>query len=149
MVTGIACTEDKGNYDYTPLNKLVVNGIKETYVVEVDSMLSIPVDISGSEGFREDDYDYVWYAWRTSVEKVPDTLSVKKDLNVKLLLDVGEYILRYVITEKASGVFFESKINLNVINKYSKGVMALSRIEGDDSDVTFINIKKYGYPTCL
>lgn len=141
LVTGIACTEDKGNYDYTPLNKLVVNGIKETYVVEVDSMLSIPVDISGSEGFREDDYDYVWYAWRTSVEKVPDTLSVKKDLNVKLLLDVGEYILRYVITEKASGVFFESKINLNVINKYSKGVMALSRIEGDDSDVTFINIK--------
>ena len=81
----------------------------------------------------------MWYAWRTSDAKTTDTLSLKKDLNVKLSIDVGEYTLRYVVTEKASGVFFESEIDLSVIDKYSKGVMALSRIEGDYSDITFIN----------
>lgn len=141
LVTGIACTEDKGNYDYTPLNKLTIDGIKETYVAEIDSVLSIPVNISGEKGFREDDYEYLWYAWRNNDTKAPDTLSFKKDLNVKLSINVGEYTLRYVVTEKVSGVFFESKIPLSVINKYTKGVMALSQIEGDESDVTFINIK--------
>ena len=32
LVTGIACTEDKGNYNYTPLNELTINGINKTYV---------------------------------------------------------------------------------------------------------------------
>lgn len=141
LVTGIACTEDKGNYDYTPLNKLTIDGIKETYVAEIDSVLSIPVNISGEKGFREDDYEYLWYAWRNNDTKAPDTLSFKKDLNVKLSIDAGEYTLRYVVTEKASGVFFESKIPLSVIDKYTKGVIALSRIEGDESDITFINVK--------
>ena len=141
LVTGIACTEDKGNYNYTPLNELTINGINKTYVAEIDSVLSISVNIIGEKGFREDDYEYLWYAWRTSDAKTTDTLSLKKDLNVKLSIDVGEYTLRYVVTEKASGVFFESEIDLSVIDKYSKGVMALSRIEGDYSDITFINVK--------
>ncbi len=141
LVTGIACTEDKGNYDYTPLNKLTINGIEKNYLAEIDSVLSIPVDITGEKGFREDDYEYLWYAWRNNVEKTADTLSLKKDLNVKLSIDAGEYTLRYVVTEKASGVFFESQVSLSVIDKYTKGVMALSQIEGDESDVTFINVK--------
>ena len=28
-----ACTEDKGDYDYTPLNDLVVQGIEKDYTV--------------------------------------------------------------------------------------------------------------------
>ena len=43
LVTGIACTEDKGNYNYTPLNELTINGINKTYVAEIDSVLSISV----------------------------------------------------------------------------------------------------------
>ena len=35
LVTGIACTEDKGNYNYTPLNELTINGINKTYVAEI------------------------------------------------------------------------------------------------------------------
>ena len=38
-----ACTEDKGDYDYTPLNDLVVQGIEKDYTVEQFSSLKIPV----------------------------------------------------------------------------------------------------------
>ena len=49
LVTGIACTEDKGNYNYTPLNELTINGINKTYVAEIDSVLSISVNIIGEK----------------------------------------------------------------------------------------------------
>ena len=41
LVTGIACTEDKGNYNYTPLNELTINGINKTYVAEIDSVKKV------------------------------------------------------------------------------------------------------------
>lgn len=41
-----ACTEDKGDYDYTPLNDLVVQGIEKDYTVEQFSSLKIPVTIN-------------------------------------------------------------------------------------------------------
>lgn len=143
LLTGIACTEDKGNYDYTPLNELTFEGLGNSYQVEVDSILSIPVTITGNMDFSTDDYDYLWYAYsQTDKDGVtpPDTLSYEKDLNVAISLGVGEYYLRYVVTDKETGVYYSTWTYLSVINSYSKGVVALSRIENSDSDLTFINV---------
>lgn len=139
LCLGSACTKDKGNYDYTPLNALSVSGIAEQYTVEVDSVLTIPVTIVGEKGFEEDDYEYLWYAWRENNDAEPDTLSFEKDLKVKVNMTVGDYILRYIVKEKESGVFYSSETNLSVINLYSKGVMALSDVAGE-AEVTFINV---------
>ena len=56
-----ACTEDKGDYDYIPLNDLVVQGIEKDYTVEQFSSLKIPVTITVKDGFSEDRYEYLWY----------------------------------------------------------------------------------------
>ncbi len=141
LMTGIAaCTKDKGNYDYTSLNELTIEPMKAVYQVEQDSMLAISLTISGKDGFREDEYEYLWYAWQPNFDDyIPDTLSYEKDLNVTMSIPIGEYTLRYVVTEKATGVFYSLETDLSVINSYSKGVVALSRIENGESDVTFIN----------
>lgn len=133
-----ACTEDKGNYNYTRLNDLTINGIEKTYTVEQSDRLGIPVEIKGIEHFDSTRYDYVWYAWRINNNAAPDTLSLEKDLNVEIKIAVGEYNLRYVVTSKETGVYYMTETDLNVINSYSKGVMALSSVD-EKANVTFIN----------
>ena len=145
-----ACTEDKGNYDYVPLNKLTLEGMEESYQVEKDSAFAISMTITGETGFSEANYDFLWYAWNTLDEKsIPDTLSYEKNLDMVMSLPIGEYTLRYVVTEKETGVYYAAEADLSVINSFSKGVVALSRIEGGDSDLTFINsvntVTKHAY----
>ena len=140
FVVAVACTEDKGNYDYIPLNELTLEGMAASYEVEQDSVLAIPMTITGKEGFSESDYDFVWYAWSESDEDaIPDTLSYEKDLHVVMSLPIDNYTLRFMATEKETGVYYSVHADLSVINSFSKGVVALSRVEGGDSDVTFIN----------
>lgn len=145
-----ACTEDKGNYDYVPLNELTLEGMEVTYQVEKDSAFAITMTITGEAGFFEANYDFLWYAWNSlDEESIPDTLSYEKDLDMVMSLPIGEYTLRYVVTEKETGVYYAAEADLSVINSFSKGVVALSRIEGGDSDLTFINsvntVTKHAY----
>ena len=150
LLAAVACTEDKGNYEYVPLNELTLEGMAESYEVEKDSTLAITMTITGKEGFSESDYDFVWYAWsETDNDAIPDTLSYEKDLNVTISLPIDSYTLRFMATEKETGVYYSVHTDLSVINSFSKGVVALSRIEGGDSDVTFINsvntVTKHAY----
>jgi len=138
LAAASACTEDKGNYDYTPLNDLTVGGIKEEYTVEVSDRLQIPVTIRAVENFDAGRYDYLWYAWRVNNNAAPDTLSHEKDLDVEVKIGVGEYVMRYVVTDKETGVYYMTQTDLNVINSYSKGVVTLSSVNGN-ANVTFIN----------
>lgn len=133
-----ACTKDKGNYDYICLNDLTVGGIEKTYTVEQFDGLTIPVEIKGVKHFDPTQYDYLWYAWRVNNSANPDTLSHEKDLNTEVKIAVGEYNLRYVVTDKETGVYYTTESNLNVINSYSKGIMALSSVNGN-ANITFIN----------
>ena len=150
LLTAVACTEDKGNYDYVPLNELTLEGMLGEYEVEQDSTLAITMTITGKEGFSESDYDFVWYAWSMSdQDAIPDTLSYEKDLNVTISLPIDSYTLRFMATEKETGVYYSVHADLSVINSFSKGVVALSRIEGGDSDLTLINsvntVTKHAY----
>ena len=133
-----ACTEDKGNYNYTRLNDLMIGGIEKVYTVEQSDRLAIPVEIKGTENFDSTRYDYVWYAWRINNSANPDTLSFEKNLNIEVKIAVGEYNLRYVVTDRETGIYYTTETDLNVINSYSKGIMALSSVNGN-ANVTFIN----------
>lgn len=133
-----ACTKDKGNYDYISLNELTIGGIEKSYTVEVSERLAISADIQGTEDFDAARYDYLWYAWRVNNAADPDTLSREKDLDVEMQIAVGEYNLRYVVTEKETGVYYKLDADLYVVNSYSKGVVALSSVDGK-ANVTFIN----------
>ena len=134
----MACTEDKGNYDYTPLNDLSISGIEAEYLIERDSQLIIPVTITANEDFQEGRYDYLWYAWRINNAADPDTLSLEKDLDVAISIVPGEYDLRYIVTDKETKIIYTYRTDLTVVDSYSKGVMALSNA-GGEADVTFIN----------
>ena len=124
FVVAVACTEDKGNYDYIPLNELTLEGMAASYEVEQDSVLAIPMTITGKEGFSESDYDFVWYAWSESDEDaIPDTLSYEKDLHVVMSLPIDNYTLRFMATEKETGVYYSVHADLSVINSFSKGVV--------------------------
>lgn len=137
-----ACTEDKGNYNYTKLNDIVISGIDKEYVVEQFSPLNIPVTITGAENnFNEDRYEYLWYLWMVNNSDTnPDTLSYEKDLELDAVsVRIGEHALRYVVKDKETGLIYTARTNLKIINSFSEGVVALSDVEGD-ANVTFINL---------
>ena len=133
-----ACAEDKGNYDYTPLNDLTITGIEEEYMVERDSQLVIPVTITATGDFEESHYDYLWYIWKEGNDTNPDTLSHEKDLNVPLSVVAGDYELRYLVTDRESDVFYSARTEVSVIDDYSRGVMVLSNVDGEAQALQFV-----------
>ena len=42
------------------------------------------------------------------------------------------------MTDRETGIYYTTETDLNVINSYSKGIMALSSVNGN-ANVTFIN----------
>lgn len=134
-----ACTEDKGNYDYMLLNNPTIGGLEKKYLAEQFSALKIPVEVTVPGSFEANRYDYLWYCWRVNNAADPDTLSHEKDLNVELAIAPGNYLLRFLVKDRETELFYSAETELDVVNSVSKGVMVLSEVEGNAA-VTFINI---------
>ncbi|MDR0421838.1 MAG: hypothetical protein LBH72_02375, partial [Proteiniphilum sp.] len=57
-----ACSEDKGNYDYTDINTLdVIDNIRSSYSVDVGDLLEITPQLEFSHGEDHGDFTYKWY----------------------------------------------------------------------------------------
>lgn len=136
-----SCVDDKGSYDYVELNDLTIAEVPENTTVEQFTKLNIIPDISARNGvFNPDEYTYNWIMYQIYTTGIitGDTLSQEKDLNVEIGAIPGEYRIYYEIKNKQTGLIYSTHTELTVINSYSLGMMALSRV-GDDANVTFIN----------
>ena len=58
-----ACVEDEGNYTYTPVNEVSVNGIDERYnALAYSDVIEIAPEIEGSvKGEDMSNYEFAWY----------------------------------------------------------------------------------------
>lgn len=138
-----ACLEDKGNDIYTELNDVNIGEVRDTTVEQFTRLKIIP-EISVKNGnFNSKGYDYLWHMYVLYGAGNPsksDTLSFEKDLNVEITGIPGEHHLFLEITDKETGVQYQSKgAIITVINSYSKGMLALSSVNGE-ANVTFVNI---------
>ena len=138
-----SCLEDKGNELYIELNDVTVERIRDT-TVEQFTRLKIEPEITTSTGeFDEENYTYLWYMYTTWVgtPTSADTLSLEKNLDVEINSIPGEYSLVFKITDKETGVMYttEQVALVTVVNSYSKGMMALSNVNGE-ANVTFVNV---------
>ena len=134
-----SCASDEGNYDYTSIAQPDIQGVEETYNMEQGETLEINPTVSLPQGSSDQDYDYMWFIFKTNSAALPDTLSHEKNLKATVNLAPSEYDLIYRITNKQSGLFTQAKANINVANSYSNGLAVLSDVEGY-SNLAFINI---------
>lgn len=136
-----ACTPDKGNYDYTTVNEVTIGGIRDNYTAEVFSQFTVDPVITGTEGFAEEDFDYLWVLWGAADRENPaDTVGRSKKLEIDIDADysIGSYSLRLLARERATGLLATARTTLNVVNSGSVGLMILNDMDGAAA-VTFIN----------
>ena len=140
-----SCLEDKGNDVYVELNDVTISGLPFETTVEQFSRLQMTPEITTSTGvFNPDNYEYLWHMYlpyASPSATTSDTLSFEKDLDVEISSIPGYYALVFEVTDKETGICYISSSDayLEVINTYSKGMLALSEVN-EEANVTFINV---------
>lgn len=123
-----SCYDDKGNYDYSTIEDIVLTGMESEYsVVTAFDTLRISPQFAGKEN-----YDCLWTIFpSTSADAVPDTLSTLPDLEYAVSHEPNTYTLVLTVISKFNGdrQFFTSQVEIR--SEYSVGCYILKEIEGE------------------
>ncbi|MGL5683204.1 MAG: PKD-like family lipoprotein [Marinifilaceae bacterium] len=120
-----SCYEDLGNYDYTPINELQVEGIESSYDRDFDEELVIQPKIIGTEYSDTTAFTYEWEAGNKII-------GTHHNLNVNVELTPAMYICRYIVTDKKTNVKKYTEFALNVSSSTAGDlIMVLSKYKGN------------------
>lgn len=140
-----SCADDKGNYDYTPVNIVTIGGLEEVYYVPLRGSLSIFPDLDNSIANDESNYSFKWMYYENLSDgtKVLDTFAETKNIDIpQLQLLPGEYCMYLVITDKTTGIEFRSQVvTISIANDIGKGIMMLCN-ESDQTVLYHLNETK-------
>lgn len=128
----VSCYEDKGNYDYHPINEVKISGIKEDpYEILRWDTLKIPVTLENSLNEKAE----LIYAWYLDQKKIAET----EDLCYVVSDKAKKYQARMEVTlPEDDSVRFFADFEVQVFSPYSKGLLLLSDYE-DYPEVSFMS----------
>jgi hypothetical protein len=130
-----SCYKDLGNYSYHSINQVTfsnfdtINGYT-TYFN--DTFKVTPTLVSSLNKNADSDYTYVWSYRLSSVlsSSADSLLSTGRNLNKLITLAPGSYILMYKVTDKTTGVTFQTKTTLLVSTAVYEGYLVLNDVGG-------------------
>ncbi|MEN7550225.1 PKD-like family lipoprotein [Rapidithrix thailandica] len=131
-----ACYEDLGNYDYSPINEIAIEGISEEYNVFFSDSFQLSPNLTFTldPGGEDQNYDYEWFVINKAgvlpAEKKKD-LSTEKDLNILVSLTPGKYTLYYRVLDKQSGIQWQQTCDFNVKSNIFEGWLVLNDVAGE------------------
>lgn len=131
------CARDLGNYDYKELDEPKVSGIEDSYEVLTLETLSISPVIE--EGLGEDSYVYEWKVIDNNNYNTETVLSTERNLEYEVTLAPGSYSMYYTLTEKESGIAWQTTSALTVNSSMSEGWMILCSDEEDRARLDFFS----------
>lgn len=129
----LSCFDDRGNYDYTDINEVTISGFSETpySVISFIDTLRIEPEIKGTLSSNDENFEYSWKFIPenldfSDVEEGEDFIvSQEKNLNLPISLKAGKYICFYLVKDKASGVTYKQKFELQARTTTSEGWLVL------------------------
>lgn len=137
-----ACMKDKGNYTYTPINRINIQGIDSTYSIDYGARLRIKPVLTFTKDEQEDTANYS-YSWvKDKAIGYTDTrviISNSRNLDTTISLSYGPYAMFYRVTDKRTGVFTDSYFRLNVGAPAYEGWMLLCDMENGDSRLDMVS----------
>lgn len=134
----ISCSRDLGNYEYRPLEGPSVSGIEDSYSVLAFSRLRIAPDF-GSDIFLTDRYGYEWRTLGSSQDAEITTVSTDAILDWEVSLPAGSYTLYFKVTDRETGVFWQTESRLEIRETTSEGWMVLCRDESGRVDLEMVS----------
>lgn len=119
-----SCADDKGNYDYTDLNNITIDGISKDITALSYANLEITPVFKNFDP-AEDQYDFEWQAIQMFGDRETEVIGTNKNLNYMVELLPGAYTLLYTIKEKGSEIYYREEMNLQVNSVTSEGWLVL------------------------
>lgn len=132
-----SCYKDKGNYDYTDINKISITSAKDTFDVLTQDSLKISPELSSTIS-SEADYEYEWVIYPAiSAPLTRKTISTAKELKVKITEIPGNYALILYVKDNKTRVEFQKRFYVRVQSAYNSGWMVLNEENGHE-DISII-----------
>jgi len=124
-----SCTEDKGNYDYSELNEVMISEMDDYYQVLTEGSLNIEPSIDFTLQDNESKLEYGWFIYKINDNHSNiDTLSLDKSLDVEtIFVPKGNYKLRFKVTDNSQNIFWEKTADLKV-SGFPDGLQVLSNV---------------------
>lgn len=135
------CTEDKGNYDYVPINEVAFENIDEEYSVIINStVLDIEPVIKMSEGISPDAdrFKYEWVCVAQNGEKY--TLATTKAIRMLVNLPIGTYSLYLKVKDAVTDLLWMTYTRLTVGTVYTRGILLIGEDENGYADAQMISM---------
>jgi len=132
----IACTKDKGNYDYQDINSVEINGIEDHYLIEFGSTpnISPTLEFSKDPNFNEENYSFEWISFNQGevhLSTARKLLHTGKDFDIPLALSLGKDTLYYRVKEKSTGILWTRKFEIEVTGSIKGGWAVLSEVDNN------------------
>ena len=119
-----ACYEDKGNYDYHPVNQITITGIEKEYQREKWDLLAIHPEFL----FSQKETDQLAYRWEVDGRLVSQERDLAYDVDVNV--SDGVYKCRMTVIHLADSSRYFQEFDLKVVTPFESGLMVLSEQEG-------------------
>lgn len=131
-----ACFEDKGNYTYSDVNEITIEGILPEYgcLGNVDSLKITPVVKSALEGVIDGNNPNYVFTYQAAVKTTGVTSgyqrflldsSYNKDLAIFTNIQPQKYVCWFGVRDKRTGIETRKQFELNISSATSEGWMVL------------------------
>ena len=128
LVFVLACSQDKGNYDYVDLKEPQIAGF-EDLSVQTFSRLRITPDL-GAEEFPAGEYSFEWKVLNQNASQEAVVIGQERDLDYEVTLTPGAYTLFFTVYQVSTGLYWQKEVNLIVSSSMSEGWMVLCSDNG-------------------
>ena len=126
-VTLLACSEDKGNYDYSEENHILISGISKynALISGADYLVMTPEIISSIDGEIEANNPNYEFAYQRKADNKWIDMCNEKDINILADMGSGNHTCIFTVTDKRTKVKTIQSFNLDVKSVTSEGWMVL------------------------
>ena len=125
-----SCFDDDGNYDYTTVDEIVIEGLGESYTL--NSYNGEVLEISPKITSKYADLTYEWWMWSPDEENKGSTnweeeepyeaelISTEKDLHYTVECPIGLYTIMLKVTSASNGYFSMATTSLNAQTMFTR-----------------------------
>lgn len=142
IVSFAACSRDKGNYNYNPINEIGINSLDSAYsVITGVHTLHIEPKITTTEQMADPGrLLYYWIVVKGTT--VVDTVGKEAILDYRVTLPPGSYAIVLRIVDKQTTVAWKKTAALTVGTLYSKGILLMGTDEAGNAEAQMISMVK-------
>ena len=139
-----SCFDDKGNYDYNPINDVAIKGFgtldtvyRGLYLIDTLHFRG-ELDCTLDKEVKDENYMWRWELEKSIYER--EIIAETRNLDLPLNMTPGAYKLHLRVKDLATGIVHSVSESISVELSYSKGLYILSDRENEEVQLDMVAI---------